>query len=191
MSDVALRLAVPSDVPTLERWDRAEHVIAVSGDDEPWDWPREIDVPWQEVWIGEVDDRPIGVVVVLDAAGEPTNYWGDASGPVSPGTCAIDIWIGEPEAVGRGYGTAMMKHAIDRAFDAHGAHTILIDPLVTNTRAIDFYRSLGFTDVGPRRFGQDDCLVLQLRSPHQGETHRLTPIPGEAKRIPRNPGETH
>jgi len=169
VSEVVLRLAALSDVPTLERWDLAEHVVAVSGDDEPWDWPREIDVAWQEVWICEVDGRPIGVVIVLDAAGEPTNYWGDTSGPVSPGTFAIDIWIGELDAIGRGFGTTIMRHAIRRAFDAHGAHTILIDPLATNARGIDFYRSVGFTDVGPRRFGQDDCLVLELPRPHMGE----------------------
>ena len=165
VSDVALRLAATSDVVTLERWDQAEHVRAVSGDDEPWDWRHELDVPWQEVWMCEVNGRPIGVVVVLDAADEPSNYWGDGSGAVSPGTFAIDIWIGEREAIGRGYGTVMMKHAINRAFEIHGAHTILIDPLATNTRAIDFYRSLGFTDVGPRRFGRDDCLVLELPRP--------------------------
>jgi len=181
VSDVALRLAVPSDVPTLERWDQAEHVIAVSGDDEPWDWPREVDVPWQEVWICEVDERPIGVVVVLDAAREPSNYWGDGSGPLSPGTFAIDIWIGEPEAIGRGYGTAMMKHAIDRAFYAHDAHTIVIDPLARNTRAIEFYRSVGFTDVGPRRFGPDDCFVLELRRPTVGEK----PVPTQGARNSR------
>lgn len=175
-----LRRADFADVPILQRWDEAEHVRAVSGDDEPWDWPHEIDTPWQEVWICQVDGRPIGVVILLDAAGEPSNYWADASGPVSPGTFAIDIWIGEPEAIGRGYGTAMMKHAIQRAFDAHLAHTILIDPLETNTRAIGFYRRLGFTEVGPRRFGHDDCLVLELRRPLLGEKPVPTQGPGNS-----------
>ena len=57
----------------------------------------------------------------------------------------------------------MMKHAIARAFEQHGAHRIVIDPLAINTRAIKFYRTLGFCDVGPRRFGNDECLVLELR----------------------------
>lgn len=162
MADVTLRLAESTDVPTLERWDNANHVRAVSGDDEPWDWPTEIAVPWQEVWLCEVDQNPIGVVIVLDAAGEPSHYWDTETERVSPGTYAIDIWIGEPDAIGRGYGTAMMQHAIARAFDVHGAQRIVIDPLITNERAINFYRSLGFVEVGPRRFGNDDCLVLSL-----------------------------
>ena len=39
---------------------------------------------------------------------------------------------------------------------------MLIDPLASNTDAIGFYRRQGFRPVGPRRFGQDDCLVLRL-----------------------------
>ena len=162
MPDVSLRLATSADVATLERWDNAEHVRAVSGDDGPWDWSTEIAVPWQEVWLCEVDDIPIGVVILLDAAAEPSHYWDTKTQKVSPATFAIDIWIGEPEAIGRGYGTAMMNHAIARAFDVHGAQRIVIDPLASNKRAIAFYRSLGFSEVGPRRFGNDDCLVLEL-----------------------------
>ena len=158
---VDLRLAVAADIPTLERWESADHVVAISGDDEPWDWSVEIDVPWQEVWVAEVEGRAIGVVVLLDAHAEPSGYWGD----VSPGTYAIDIWIGEPDALHRGYGTLMMRHALDRAFNEHDANEILIDPLETNLDAIGFYKHLGFTEVGPRRFGTDDCLVLQMDRP--------------------------
>ena len=161
MNDVTMRRATKSDLPTLERWDNAPHVVAVSGDDEPWEWEREIDVPWQEVWIAEVAGRAIGVVVVLNAHAEPSHYWGD----VSPGTYAIDIWIGEVDALHRGHGTQMMRHAIDRTFGEHGATEILIDPLETNSDAIGFYTHLGFEEVGPRRFGSDDCRVLSMRPP--------------------------
>jgi len=161
MLDLDLRPAVAADIPTLKQWDVAPHVVAISGDDEPWNWVEEINVPWQQVWIAEVDEDPIGVVVLLDAHTEPSNYWGD----VAPGTYAIDIWIGEADYLHRGYGTQMMRHTIDRAFNVHGARTILIDPLEENTDAIGFYKYLGFEPVGPRRFGADDCLVLQLVHP--------------------------
>lgn len=161
MSDLTLRRAASTDVPTLERWDAAPHVMAVSGDDGPWDWEREIDVPWQEVWIAEIDGRAVGVVILLNAFAEPSHYWGE----VSPGTYAIDIWIGEVDLLHRGYGTQMMRHAIDRAFSDNHANEILIDPLAANTDAIEFYKHMGFDVVGPRRFGTDDCVVLAMRPP--------------------------
>ena len=37
---------------------------------------------------------------------------------------------------------------------------VLIDPLERNVDARRFYRRMGFVDVGPRRFGSDDCMVM-------------------------------
>lgn len=163
-SPVRMRRAIPDDADLLHHWEYAEHVAPVIGTGPGWTWEQEILVDWQEVWISEVGDRPIGVVVLLDAAADPAHYWDTETQRVSPGTFAIDIWIGERDAIGRGYGTAMMKHAIVRAFEGHGAKRIVIDPLASNKRAIEFYRNLGFVEVGPRSFGNDDCLVLERRA---------------------------
>ena len=88
-------------------------------------------------------------------------YWGE----VSPGTCAIDIWIADASQLRKGYGTVMMKHAIDRSFHEHNAHAILVDPLAENGGAISFYQHLGFEVIGPRTFGADECIVLRLCRP--------------------------
>ena len=103
----------------------------------------------------------MGVAVVLDAAADPAGYWGE----VSLGTCAIDIWIADAAQLRKGYGTVMMENAIDRCFHVHSAHTILIDPLAENEGAISFYPHLGFDVIGPRTFGADECLFLELRRP--------------------------
>jgi len=39
---------------------------------------------------------------------------------------------------------------------------VLVDPLVSNTRAHRFYERLGFKLLERRRFGDDDCLVCRL-----------------------------
>ena len=39
---------------------------------------------------------------------------------------------------------------------------VLIDPLESNVRARRFYERIGFEQVGPRRFGEDDCMVYRL-----------------------------
>jgi aminoglycoside 6'-N-acetyltransferase len=157
---VQLRRATPADVARLEHWDRQPHVIAATGDDDVVDWLEELahQGEAQEVLIAEHDDRPIGVLQIIDPARERTHYWGD----VEPDLRAIDIWIGEAEDLGRGYGTEMMRQALDRCFAPPEVRAVLIDPLTANTDAHRFYRRLGFEPVGRRTFGADDCLVHRI-----------------------------
>jgi aminoglycoside 6'-N-acetyltransferase len=158
---VVLRRAVTADVPLLERWDEDPDVADSGGDDDNFDWgfevPREVD--WREILVAEADGEAVGVVVLIDAAREETHYWGDS---VEPGAWAIDIWIGEERDRSRGIGRQMMEGALARCFGPHGAPVVLIDPLTTNVRAIRFYERMGFSHVGPRRFGEDDCSVMQI-----------------------------
>ena len=100
----------------------------------------------------------------FDAAADPAGYWGE----VSPGTCAIDIWIADVSQLRKGYGTVMMEHAIDRCLRAHNAHTILIDTLAKDEGAVAFYQHLGFEVIGPRTFGAVECTVLRLCRPDSG-----------------------
>jgi aminoglycoside 6'-N-acetyltransferase len=156
-----LRHASRDDVAILEYWDTQPHVIAAGGAWDDFDWATEVErrVPWRELLIAEIDGRPIGVLQIIDPTDEEDHYWGD----IAPGHRAIDIWIGEVDCLGRGHGTAMMRAAIDRCFADPTVHSIVIDPLAANTRAIRFYERLGFVRVGRRFFGEDDCVVLKLQ----------------------------
>lgn len=164
---VILRPATLADVPTLEAWDRQPHVIACSSDRpdlevafDGIDWAEELAersaVSFYD--IAQVDGRPIGVMQVCDPHLEPTHYWGE----IEPGLRAMDIWIGPPDALNRGYGTQMMTLAADAAFADPTVRAIVIDPLNSNTDAHRFYRRLGFEVVGRRMFDEDDCLVHRL-----------------------------
>ena len=154
------------DVALIERWDADPDVAAFGGGIDWYDWPVELarDVAWRELLIAEETGRPVGFVQLIDAAMEEEHYWGD----VEPGTWAIDIWLGSPADRGRGVGTSVMTIALDRCFDDHGARVVLIDPLITNERAIRFYRRLGFVPVGERWFGDDHCHVHRLDRPANG-----------------------
>lgn len=55
---------------------------------------------------------PIGFIQIIDPAREDSHYWGDCP----TGLRAIDIWIGEEAYLGQGFGTDMMRLAIDRCF---------------------------------------------------------------------------
>jgi aminoglycoside 6'-N-acetyltransferase len=160
MAVIRLRAATPADLPILLAWDEQPHVIDSGGDDDVFDWAAELPraVDWREMLMAEVNGRTIGVIQIIDPAREETHYWGDAP----PNLRAIDIWIGDAADLGKGYGTEMMRLALARCFAPPEVEAVLIDPLVANTRAIAFYRRLGFQPVGERRFGDDDCLVMRL-----------------------------
>ncbi len=98
------------------------------------DWKTELqkNVDWQEILIAELDERPIGVIQIIDPAREETHYWGD----IEDDCLAIDIWVGEEKDLGKGYGTKIMKLALDHCFANPKVHTIWIDPLESNKDAI-------------------------------------------------------
>jgi aminoglycoside 6'-N-acetyltransferase len=157
---IALRPATAADAPLLTYWDTKPHVIAATGSDDAEDWYAYLadDPDWRWVFIAEDDGRPIGIIQLIDAAEEETHYWGDAE----PNLRGLDIWIGEEDDLGRGFGTDMMRLAIAESFADPSVVAIVIDPLESNHRARHFYQRLGFVEVGPRRFGDDECMVYRL-----------------------------
>ncbi len=160
---IRLRPASPDDVALLRHWDEQPHIIASNPNDD-WGWETELHKhpDWREQLIAEDDGRPVGYVEIIDPAREEEHYWGD----VPPGLRAIDIWIGEPGDVGRGYGTQMMRAALARCFADPGVTAVVVDPLADNIRAHRFYQRFGFEFVERRRFGVDDCFVFRLERGH-------------------------
>jgi aminoglycoside 6'-N-acetyltransferase len=148
------------DIPLLKAWDEKPHVASSGGDDDWYDWDREVPrhADWGELLIAEHDGRPVGVLEIIDPAREPTHYWGK----IEAGLRAIDIWIGEEGDLGRGLGTGMMRAAINRCFAEGGVSAIVIDPLASNARARRFYERIGFKFVELRRFEKDMCAVYRL-----------------------------
>ena len=168
MPDVRLRRATLDDVRWLALWDTDADVIACSSDDPNAtvafggiDWREELlaQDEHSEYLIAELDGRPIGAMQIIDPHLESTHYWGQ----IAPNLRAIDIWIGSAQDRGKGRGEQMMRLAIERCFADARVTGIVIDPLASNERAHRFYRRLGFEPVGRRSFGEDDCLVHELK----------------------------
>ncbi len=156
---IRLRDATPADAPLLRGWEQQPH-LQESGVDEDWEWETELPrkPSWRKQLIAELDGRPIGFVQIIDPAVEGSHYWGAVEADLR----AIDIWIGEAECLGRGHGSEMMRQALARCFADPAVTAVLLDPLSSNKRAHRFYRRVGFVPVGPRRLGNDDCLVMRL-----------------------------
>ena len=158
VTSIRLRPATLRDLDMLERWDEASHVAEATGGD--WGWTHDLGLnpDWREQLIAEVDGRPVGFLQIIDPMLEETHYWGDCG----PNLRAVDLWLGGEEDLSKGHGTRMMEMALDRCFANPNVTAVLVDPLASNSKAHRFYERFGFQSVGPRRFGDDDCIVYRL-----------------------------
>uniref|UniRef100_UPI004049A872 GNAT family N-acetyltransferase n=1 Tax=Fulvivirga sp. TaxID=1931237 RepID=UPI004049A872 len=157
---ITLRPATINDLELVKYWDTQQHVIDCDPDDD-WNWEEELtqDPEWREQLIAELNGEPLGFIQIIDPYLEESHYWGD----VAENKRAIDIWIGEAKNLNKGYGTTMMKMAIERCFENPAVDAILIDPLKSNVQAHRFYERLGFTFIEERQFDESLCYVYELR----------------------------
>ena len=75
------------------------------------------------------------------------------------GVYGVDLFIGKPALWNQGIGTRMLSMLVDYLFDELGALRIVIDPRVSNHRAVRSYEKCGFKRVK----------VLQNHELHEGE----------------------
>lgn len=78
------------------------------------------------------------------------------------GLRTIDIWIEEESELWKRYGTQTMRLALGHCFANQAVSAVLVDPLVSNTRAHRFYVRVGFRFVARRGFGEGECSVYRL-----------------------------
>lgn len=158
MNSIKLRTANIDDLKTLRHWDEQQHVIESGVED--WDWEDQLGIKhdWRESLIAELEGRPIGFMEIIDPFLDEEHYWGD----VEQNLRAIDIWIGEKEDLKKGFGTQMMRLAIEKCFASAEVKAIVIDPLASNKDAHRFYERLGFKFVEERKFDEDECFVYRL-----------------------------
>ncbi len=149
-------------VDLVRRWLKEPHVSVWWHDD-----PRETDYPegtireWLEAIRGtdptdmfliEMDGRPIGVIQSYRVQDYP-NYV-DEFGELDETAFSVDLFIGEPDLVGRGHGTALLREFVRAGFDRYGVDYCVIGPSKRNLPAIRSYEKVGFRYL--RDYREDD-----------------------------------
>tara|TARA_R110000737_G_scaffold318304_2_gene329184 strand:- start:1656 stop:2144 length:489 start_codon:yes stop_codon:yes gene_type:complete len=138
----SFRKANSDDLPLLWLWRSKPHVRKWWGASEPY---READLVDQRVnrLIVSHGERPFAFMQDYTVHG-----WEDHHFAFLPkGTRGIDQFIGEPDMVGEGHGSAFIRARMKTLFQ-DGTPMIATDPHPENARAIAVYKKLGFEPVG-------------------------------------------
>jgi aminoglycoside 6'-N-acetyltransferase len=135
------RPMLPQDLAMVRPWQMAPHVqewwdddpIAFAGEDEP----------ALEQYIVAVGGQPFAYLQCYLQSAYPEN----GLGAHPPGTRGIDQFIGVPDMVGRGHGSAFIRAFVDGLLAA-GVPRVVTDPSLANARAIRAYAKAGFSRHG-------------------------------------------
>ncbi len=152
------RPMIAADLPLIERWLALPHVKEWWGD------------PEQQYALVSADlAEPNMHQFIVSSAGSPFGYlqcydlsdWNTGLGPQPDGTRGIDLFIGDPDMIGRGHGTALIRHFVDDLL-AKGLPRVVTDPDPANARAIGAYEKAGFEKHG-RVETPDGPVLLMVR----------------------------
>ena len=117
----------------MEWWgDTREQFELVSGD---------LEVDTMDQFIVTIADHPFGYIQCYDLTD-----WNSGFGTHPAGTRGIDQFIGEPDMIDRGHGSAFIRAFADSKLDS-GTPRMVTDPDPANARAIRAYEKAGFAKV--------------------------------------------
>jgi len=124
----------------LKRWLAMPHVTSWWGDaDEQFELVSgDLWHPAMDQFIVAVDGQPFGYLQCYDLTA-----WNSGFGSQPLGTRGIDQFIGEPDLIDRGHGSAFIRAFADRLLAA-GTPRLVTDPDPANTRAVRAYEKAGF-----------------------------------------------
>jgi aminoglycoside 6'-N-acetyltransferase len=155
--DLAIRRMrdAPGDYELFVRWRNEPHVAEWwNTDDDPAPMTLEHVMagygahadPWVSGCFISVGERPIGFVQFYpwSAEAEEAREMGVPDPEASYG---LDIFIGEPDMVGRGLGQRVVALVARHVFEAHDATTVALLTPVGNARAHRAYEKAGFRKV--------------------------------------------
>ena len=128
------------DLPVVKRWLASPHVQEWWGEpeDEFGLVTGDLTEAAMDQYIVVKDNRPFAYLQCYDLTA-----WNSGFGPQPRGTRGIDQFIGEPDMVDRGHGSAFIRTFTDGVLAA-GTPRLVTDPDPVNARAVRAYEKAGF-----------------------------------------------
>jgi aminoglycoside 6'-N-acetyltransferase len=136
----AFQPMMPGHLPMIRRWLETPEVVRWWGQpDEQYDLVSgDLDHPDMDQFIVAVGDRPFGYIQCY-----ALRTWDQGFGPQPEATRGIDQFIGEPDMIGHGHGSAFIRQFSDSLLTS-GIPRIVTDPDPENVRAVRAYAKAGF-----------------------------------------------
>jgi RimJ/RimL family protein N-acetyltransferase len=104
-----------------------------------------------EQQIGHVDPLNRAFIIALRAEATSIGVTGCHNIDWPNRSAEIGIYIGEPEQLGKGYGTEAMELLLAYSFNELNLHRVFLRVFDFNSRAIESYRKCGFSEEGRLR----------------------------------------
>lgn len=139
MSRYRFRPVTRADMPLLCTWRARPHVLQWWGEAGAEDTSNELADGRVAMWIVEHQGRPFAYAQDYS----PHDWDPHHFSHLPSGSRGIDQYIGEPDMLGGGHGSAFVRQHVERLF-ASGAPVIGTDPHPDNGRAIRAYEKAGF-----------------------------------------------
>lgn len=147
-SELSLRLLTAQDLPMLHDWLNRPHIVEWWGGERPSlddvhaeYMPRirgeESVIPY----IAMLGSKPIGYAQSYVAMGSGDGWW---ESETDSGVRGIDQSISEPELLGKGLGTVLVRTLVEHLFRDPSVTKVQTDPSPTNLRAVRCYLKAGF-----------------------------------------------
>jgi RimJ/RimL family protein N-acetyltransferase len=147
VTEIAFRPLARDDLRTVHEWLQRPHVREWWGSNDTYEKVEEDHLPGIEgrepvrVFFIVLDGRPIGVIQTYRVDDYP-DYWPGQTGSDQAG---IDLYIADPELVGRGLGPKIIRQFADEVVFADlDVAACVADPEVANTRSVRAFEKAGF-----------------------------------------------
>jgi aminoglycoside 6'-N-acetyltransferase len=158
--DYRFRPMIEADMPMAHRWLETPEVQRWWGDADGEVSLLEEDLsdPRMSMWIVSYRGRPFAYIQDYDPTAWAMHHFGD----LPLGSRGVDQFIGEPDMLNRGHGSAFIRAHVDGLMAA-GAPVVGTDPDPDNARAIRAYEKAGFTALRQTLDWEGQPVLLMVR----------------------------
>ena len=160
------------DLPTLLAWLAKPHVTRWWSPATTLDEVRQAYLPAEPAadaahpFFAWADERAIAYAQVYPVAAGGSDWWPDE---VGPGVVGMDLLIGSPDHIGRGWGTALVSQFLGEVIRDSRLEEVRVDPHPDNVAARKCYRNAGFEERGPITTPDGPAILMIHRRPSLDE----------------------